>query len=77
MGRAPRAAYAQALDIASGLRPSSRIQVACAGIAEAEAKMGRTEAAAQWRARAAAEEEEFERWRRDTRWQLHRFLGAS
>jgi tetratricopeptide (TPR) repeat protein len=72
-----RAAYTQALDIASGLRPSVKIHVACAGIAEAEAKLGREASAAQWSARAASEEAEFERWRRDTRWQLERFLGAT
>jgi len=72
-----RAAYAQALDVASGLRPSAKVHVACSGIAEAEELLGRTGSAAQWRSRAAAEEAEFERWRRDTRWQLDRFLGAT
>jgi tetratricopeptide (TPR) repeat protein len=72
-----RAAYAQALDAASALRPSAKIHLACAGIAEAEEKLGRAESAAQWRARAASEEADFEVWRRDTRWQLDRFLAAS
>jgi len=72
-----RAAFTQALDIASGLRPSAKIHIACAGIAEAEAKLGRETSAAQWQGRAASEEAEFERWRRDTRWQLERLLGAT
>jgi tetratricopeptide (TPR) repeat protein len=72
-----RAAFTQALDIASGLRPNAKIHLACAGIAHAEAKLGRDASAAQWRARAVAEEAEFERWRRDTRWQLQRFMGAA
>ena len=72
-----RAAYVHALDIASGLRPSARIHVLCQGIAEAEENLGRHESAAQWRSRAVQEEAEFDRWRRDTRWQMERLLGAA
>jgi tetratricopeptide (TPR) repeat protein len=72
-----RAAYNRALDVASGLRPCATIRVACAGLAEVETKLGHELVAEQWKARAAEELADFERWRRDTRWQLERFLGTN
>ena len=72
---AARAAYTQALDAASGLRPCATIHIACAGLADVEGKLGRDAAAADWRARADSEKAEFERWRRDSRWQLARLLS--
>ena len=72
---AARAAYNQALDAASGLRPCATIHVASAGLAEVEAGAGRESAAAEWRERALSERTEFEGWRRDSRWQLAQLLG--
>jgi len=72
-----RAAFNRALDVASGLRPCASISVACSGLAEVEAKLGHGTVAEQWKARAIEESADFERWRRDTRWQLERFLGET
>jgi tetratricopeptide (TPR) repeat protein len=72
-----RHAWLQALDIATVLRPSAKIHLACAGLADVEAKLGNDEVAAQWRARAKSEEVDFASWRDDTRLQLDRFLRTA
>ena len=70
-----RAAYAEALEIAGGLRPSRKIAQACAGLADVEARLGDPVAAGRWRDRAAAESAEFEVASLQTRRLLREFFA--
>jgi len=54
-------AYGEALEIGVQLTPSRKVEAACNGIARVEERSGDAEAAAVWRARAAAEAEAYRR----------------
>lgn len=72
-----RECYLEALDIASQLRPSRKIGLACTGLAEVAARRGDALEAGHWRGRAAGEDTEYERARRETRDQVETFLLAA
>ena len=70
-------AYNEALRIALELRPSRKVAVACAGLADAQACRGDVQAAGEWRARAAVEAAEFAAASARTRRQLEEFLART
>lgn len=74
---AAAAAFTEALDIASQLRPSRKVGQACTGLAEVAARRGDARGADAWRERAAAEDAEYERARHQTREQVDAFLLAA
>lgn len=74
--RSARDAYQEALEVATELRPSTRIEDACLGLAEVSARMGDTLGARRWRERAATESQDFDRQRRQTRAQVNAFFKA-
>jgi tetratricopeptide (TPR) repeat protein len=74
---AARQAYNEALAIASELTPSRKIEAACHGLADVEAKLGNGAGALQWRTRASEEAGEFDRARLQTRRQLEEFFAAA
>jgi len=68
-------AYTKVLDMGQELRPSRKIALACAGLAEVEAKLGNVTAARRWRERSADESAQFEIARLQTRRQLQAVLA--
>ena len=74
---AAAAAFTEALDIASPLRPSRKVGQACTGLAEVAARRGDARGADAWRERAAVEDAEYERVRHQTREQVDAFLLAA
>ena len=73
---AARQAYTEALAIASELTPSRKIDAACHGLADVEARLGDGSAALKWRTRASEEAGAFDRARLQTRRQLEEFFSA-
>ncbi len=71
-----RTAFVEALDLARELRPSRKIAVACAGLADVEAREGRVPAALGWWERAADEAAAFEIASLQTRRQISEFFAV-
>jgi tetratricopeptide (TPR) repeat protein len=70
-----RAAYTEALEVAADTRPSRKIAVACAALAEIDAMAGNPVGEQAWRERAADETAQFEIARLQTRRQLLEVLA--
>jgi len=68
-------AYQGVLDIATELRPSRKIAVACSGLADIEERRGNVPAAREWRRLAADETAQFEVARLQTHRQLQEVLA--
>jgi tetratricopeptide (TPR) repeat protein len=71
-----RGAFLEALELARELRPSRKIAVACAGLADVLAREGDVPATLAWRERAADETAAFEIASLQTRRQIREFFAA-
>lgn len=71
---AAHALYLEALDIAQELRPSMKLEEACAGLARVERSRGNDIGQRRWAERAATEAREFEQLRLQARRQLEDFF---
>lgn len=70
-------AFAEALRIATDLRPSRKIALACAGLAEVASRRGEVAEASAWRERQSAETVAFDLASNQTRRQLRDFLAIA